>query len=53
MSDSSKTIIVEFGVPESVYNSLCDLAAANAVRLDQLLTMCVGAGLVKFLPLKG
>ena len=42
---NEKTIIVEFGVPESVYSALLTLANAKGIRLDQLCTIAVGAGL--------
>lgn len=48
-----KTIVVSFGVPESVYGALQDLAAAKNIRLDQLCTIAVGAGLKSVMKLPG
>lgn len=47
---NEKTIIIEFGVPESVYRSLLELSAAKGIRLDQLCAIAVGSGLRTFLP---
>lgn len=47
-----KTIIVHFGVPESVYNSLLTLASVKGLQLDQLCTIAVGAGLKSVMKLK-
>lgn len=44
-----KTIILTFGVPESVYHELDAIAQAKDLRLDQLLPIAVGAGLLTFL----
>lgn len=46
-----KTMIVHFGVPESVYNDMVSFAAAKGVSLDQLCSVAVAAGLAKALKL--
>lgn len=48
-----KTIIVHFGVPESVYGQLVKLAEFKGLKIDQLCTIAVGAGLKKVMGLKG
>lgn len=48
-----KTIIVHFGVPESVYGALVELANAKGLSLDKLCTIAVGAGLKSVMKLKG
>lgn len=50
---NEKTIVVHFGVPESVYNSLLVLANSKGIALDQLCTIAVGAGLKSIYKLKG
>lgn len=49
---NEKTIIVEFGVPESVYAALLQLADAKGIRLDQLCSIAVGAGLKSVFKMK-
>jgi len=46
---NEKTIIIDFGVPESVHAELSALAASQSIRLDQLCTIAIGAGLVQML----
>lgn len=50
---NEKTIIVHFGVPESVYGALMELANAKGIALDQLCAIAVGAGLKFVFKLKG
>lgn len=48
-----KNIIVHFGVPESVYVQMVQLAEFKGLKLDQLCTIAVGAGLKSVMKLKG
>ena len=50
---NEKTVIVEFGVPESVYGALIELANAKGIRVDQLCAIAVGAGLKSVMKVKG
>lgn len=47
--DEEKTMIVHFGVPESVYNDMVSFASAKGVSLDQLCSIVVAAGLANAL----
>lgn len=50
---NEKTIIIEFGVPESVYGALLEISNAKGIRLDQLCAIAVGAGLKSVMKIKG
>ena len=49
---NEKTIMIEFGVPESVYRSLLELSDMKHMPLHQIIGIAVGAGLKSFLPVK-
>jgi len=48
-----KNIIVHFAVPQSVYGQMVALAEYKGLKLDQLCTIAVGAGLKAVMKLKG
>lgn len=50
---NEKTIIIEVAVPESVYGALVEISNEKRIRLDQLLTIAIGAGLKSVMKIKG